>query len=113
MNLIAISGGIEQPVEEGELFRPSRLGLGLAVAARHGVVEPTVRGTAEHPDGVIDLIVLKAIAEAPHIIEGDDVVCFPEGTKHGAVNVGDYVFEGAGLTVVGFPFSDRGCSVPN
>src|SRR5262249_17799769 len=58
--------------EELLLRRPAGVGLRLAITARHGVVEPAMRGILVDMDVVALLVPLEAVAKAPNVIKRDD-----------------------------------------
>src|SRR5215475_1072826 len=88
LKLPADRGGVKATAEDlGEellLRRPAGVGLRLAIAARHGVVEPAMRGILVDVDVVALLVPLEAVAKAPNVIKRDDVTRFSEGAEHRA-----------------------------
>src|SRR5256885_17179167 len=68
--LPADRGGVIAPAErlgEKPLLRcPAGVGLRLAITARHGVVEPAVRGALVDVDVVALFLPLEAVAETPN-----------------------------------------------
>src|SRR5262249_37948641 len=69
----------ERLSKEALLRGPTGVGLRLAITARHGVVEPAVRRVPVNMNVVAFLVRLKAVAEAAHVIERNDVVGLAEG----------------------------------
>src|SRR5262249_41030620 len=86
--LPADRGGIvaapEQVGEEPLLCRPAGVGLWLAIAPWHGVVEPAMRGIFVDVDVVAPLVPLEAVAKAPDVIERDDVIGLAKSAEHRA-----------------------------
>src|SRR5713101_1606770 len=60
--------------QEALLRGPAGFGLGLAIAARHGVVEPAVRRPRVKVNVVALAVGFEAVAKALHILDRDDVV---------------------------------------
>src|SRR5260221_14662287 len=85
-------GGVaaaEHVRQEALLCGPSGFRLCLAVAARHGVVQPAMGGALVDVDIVALLVGFEAIAEALYIGERDDVIGFPEGAEDRAADGGN------------------------
>ena len=76
--------GIEDPAQKRQLQRPSSLSGITAVAARHGVVEPTVRGAGINLDGVAFVVAVETVAKSAHIVERDEVVGLTKNAEDGA-----------------------------
>src|SRR5947209_12486211 len=109
-------GGIAAGEHIGEkalLRRPAGLRLGLAVAARHGVVEPAMGGALVDVDVVAFPVRLQAVAEALHVGERDDVVGLAERAEHRAIDGGDHLVQRLGLAVVHLPFALGSGTVPH
>src|SRR5437016_5901985 len=117
LKLPADRGGVIAAAEHlGEkplLRRPAGVGLRLARAARHGVVEPAVRGALVDVDVVALLVPLEAVAKAPNVIERDDMIRFTKGAEHGAGQCRHDVVERSWLQLVDLPFPLRGRAIPN
>src|SRR5262245_62547478 len=89
----AVVARIEHALEERALQRPAGLRLRAAIAARHGVVEPSVRRAGIDLDGIALVVAIEAIAQAPHVGERDHVVRLAENAEDRALDAGDDLLE--------------------
>src|SRR6185312_11253741 len=64
----------ERQFEEMLLRRPGRVGLRLAVAPRHGVVEPAMRRAGVEMHLVGFFVGLERIAKAPDVVDRDQMI---------------------------------------
>src|SRR5262249_55727278 len=99
--------------EKPLLCRPAGIGLRLAIAARHGVIEPAVRGVLVDVNVVALLVPLEAVAKAPNVIERDDVIRFTKSAEHRAGQCRDDVVERFRLQLIDLPFALRGGAIPD
>src|SRR5262245_45531145 len=109
----AVIAATEHLGEEALLRGPAGVGLRLAIAARHGVVEPAMRRVLVDVDVVALLVRFEAVAEAPHIIERDDVIGLAKGAEHRAGQCRDDVIERFRLQLVDLPFALACGAVPH
>src|SRR5215470_12733295 len=109
----AVIAAAEHLGEKALLRSPAGVGLRLAITARHGVVEPAMWRVLVDVDVVALVVRLKAVAEAPHVVERDDVIGFAEGAEHRAGQCRDDVIERFRLQLVDLPFALARGAVPN
>src|SRR4029077_7125481 len=103
--LRAVTAGRQDRLQERALMGPGRLRLGAAVAPRHGVIEPAVRRVAIDVDVVTVSVALQTIAQAPDVVERDQMIGLAEHSEHGTVDRGDDLVERARILVVDRPFA--------
>src|ERR1700694_4890731 len=99
--------------EKALLRRPSGLRLRLAVAARHGVVEPAMGSALVDVDVIAFLVSLPAIPEAVHVRDRDDVIGLAESPEHRAVDGGDHLIQRPRLAFAYLPFALGGGPIPD
>src|SRR5262249_51796801 len=87
------------------LRRPAGVGFRLAVAARHGVVEPAMRRAFVNVDVVALVVGLEAIAESLYIRERDDVIGLAERSEYRAGNRRDHLLKRPRVELVDLPFA--------
>src|ERR1700720_1469454 len=90
--------------QEALLRGPASVGLWLAVTARHGVVQPTVRRALVDVNVVALMVGFEAVTKALHVLDRDDVVGLAEGREDWAGERGNHRFEGPWLQFVHLPF---------
>src|SRR4051794_7928072 len=91
----AVMAGRQDRLQERALMGPGRLRLGAAVAPRHGVIEPAVRRVAIDLDVVTLSVAIQTVAQAPDVVERDQMIGFAEHSEHGTIDRGDDLVERA------------------
>src|SRR5262249_18276497 len=109
----AVIAAGEHACEEALLRRPSGVRLPLPIAARHGVVEPTVRGILIDVDIVALAVLFEAVAKSPHVVERNEVVGLAEGREYRARELRNQAFERLRLPFRYPPLARRGRAVPH
>src|SRR5262245_61947606 len=109
----AVIAPVEHASEKCELQRPGGFGLLPAIAARHGFIEPTVRGIGVDLDRIALVVTVETVAQAPHVGERDHVVGFAENAENRTPDCGDDLVERPGIARADLPFALRRRSVPD
>src|ERR1700730_18625054 len=99
--------------QEALLRGPAGFGLGLAITARHGVVEPAVRRARVEVNVVALTVGFEAVAKALHILDRDDVVGLAEGREDWTGKRCNHLVERLWLQLVHLPFALGGGAVPH
>src|SRR5262249_43925389 len=99
--------------QEALLCGPASIGLWLAVAARHGVVQPTVRRVLVDMNVVALMAGFETVAKTLHVLDRDDVVGLAEGREDWAGKRCNHRFERLWLQLVHLPFALGGGAVPH
>ncbi len=84
----------------------------MTVAARHGVIQPPVRRTAENLDSIRFGVCLERAAQLAHMVNRDDVILLAKHAEHRAAHLGQEFFKRDGIARIFLPFAILRGTVP-